>query len=195
MLGGSFDPVHNGHLALAETVAKDYDLVLLIPAALSPFKGSAPGASASDRLDLIKAAIGAKERLAVDDCEIRRGGLSYTADTIADLERRYHIDGRIGLVIGDDLLSSFSRWHRADYILDHTQILVAKREVERASPDAALSYRLIANPPLLISSSDLRLRIAKDETWRPMVPPEVARLIMERRLYGFGKAAEPGVSL
>ncbi|MDR0876816.1 MAG: nicotinate-nicotinamide nucleotide adenylyltransferase, partial [Treponema sp.] len=93
ILGGSFNPLHLGHLFLAEAVlsAFDYDRIILIPAFQSPFKQGFPGmgGNSRDRLDMIAASIAGDPRLTFDDCEIKREGVSYTIDTVRDIIARY----------------------------------------------------------------------------------------------------------
>ena len=110
ILGGSFNPVHMGHLFLADTAltALGYDRIILVPAYTSPFKPGAQGASPKDRLDMLIASIPADNRLTVDDCEIRREGVSFTIDTVKDVIERYRPQGKPGLILGDDLPGIFT---------------------------------------------------------------------------------------
>jgi nicotinate-nucleotide adenylyltransferase len=95
ILGGSFNPIHIGHLYLADTVVSEcgYDRVLLIPARVSPFKQDARAAPAPDRLDMILASVTADPRIAVDDMELNREGVSFTVDTAAEVIDRYRPEG------------------------------------------------------------------------------------------------------
>ncbi len=188
VLGGSFNPVHLGHLALADAVlhAYSYDRVILVPSYKNPFKEAAEGARPQDRLDMLAAATIGDGRFGLEDCEIRRGGVSYMIDTVADLMERYRPEGKIGLILGDDLAESFPAWREAGALADMADIILGRR-LPQAEP-FAYPHRILDNAVLQVSSSDLRRRIAGGEPWRYLVPTLAASLIEERRLYGCGAA-------
>jgi len=192
LLGGSFDPIHLGHLFIADAVLSGlgYDRVVLVPAHRSPFKLAASGMedSARARLEMAAASIAGDPRLALDDCEVRRGGVSYTADTIADVIRRYAPDGKPGLVIGDDLVGDFPDWHRSRDILDMADVVVARR-VGSGKLDAPFPCAQVDNDVMEISSRMVRERIAEKGAWRYLVPA-AARAVIERQgLYGADRPA------
>ena len=187
ILGGSFNPIHLGHLFLADTVlsAPRYDRVVFVPAYKSPFKLAAAGMedSARDRLEMIAASIAGDPRLTVDACEIRRGGVSYTVDTIADIIRRYAPDGKPGLIIGDDLAADFPQWHKSDEILAMADIIIARRTHAGAEPATAsppYPCTQITNDVMEVSSAMIREKIAAGGAWRYLVP-SAARSIIEER--------------
>jgi len=190
ILGGSFNPIHLGHLFLADTVLSElhYDRVVLVPAYRSPFKLTAVGMedSARDRLEMVAASIVGDPRLMVDDCEIRRGGVSYTVDTVADIIRRYAIDEKPGLIIGDDLMEEFSQWHKSDEILAMADIIIARRVHPSAAPAAAVPYPCtqITNDVMEIASGAIREKIAAGAAWHYLVPPAARSIIEVRGLYG-----------
>ncbi|MDR1576290.1 MAG: nicotinate (nicotinamide) nucleotide adenylyltransferase [Treponema sp.] len=194
VLGGSFNPVHLGHLFLADAVlsALRYDRVALIPAYRSPFKLTAANmeSSARDRLELLAASITGDPRLTVDDCEIRREGVSYTADTLESVIRRYMPDGKPGLIIGDDLAAGFLQWHKSDEILDRADIIVARR-LASAEVSCPFPHRRITNEMMEISSAMVRKRIESAGAWRYLVPQAARTIIEDRRLYGFSEEAPP----
>lgn len=193
MLGGSFNPVHIGHLVLAEEVRLrlGYDRVLFVPANIPPHKELAEGASAKDRLRMLELAAEGNPFFRVDGCELERGGVSYTFDTLADIGRRLgsSLEGKIGLVIGDDLVDGFEKWHRYRELPAVSDIVLARR-VARAPQDApAFGYRHteLLNAVLPVSSSEIRRNIAsrpRHGGWRYLVPDSVYRYIKQRRLYG-----------
>jgi len=193
ILGGSFNPMHLGHLFLADTVlsALHYDRVVLIPAYKSPFKLAAAGMedSARDRLEMIAASIAGDPRLTVDPCEIRRGGVSYTVDTIADIIRRYAPDGKPGFIIGDDLAADFSQWHKSEEIQAMADIIIARRT---SASEAVIPYPCtqITNDVMEVSSAMIRERIAAGGAWRYLVPSAVRSIIEERGMYGFAAGTE-----
>jgi nicotinate-nucleotide adenylyltransferase len=179
ILGGSFNPVHKGHIFLAETVVEklDYDLVVLVPAYISPFKQGASSGDdggqkqqAEERLARLLAAVEGKRRLAVDDCELCREGVSYTIDTVADIVERYRPDGRPGLIIGDDLVADFPRWRRAAEIAECCDLIVA----DRTGGGAAVPFPHIrlGNAVVPVSSSMVREKIANGEDWRIFAPEQ-----------------------
>jgi nicotinate-nucleotide adenylyltransferase len=186
VLGGSFNPVHGGHLFLAESVLTGlgYERIVLVPAYESPFKPEARMVSPGDRLDMLAASIPADPRITIDDCEIRREGVSYTVDTLRDLIDRYKPEGKPGLVLGDDLAADFPQWKRSGEILEMADIIIARRI---SSEELSLSYphRSLENDMIGISSQMVRERIEKDENWRYLVPPGARFIIEDRRLYGF----------
>ncbi|MDR3166315.1 MAG: nicotinate (nicotinamide) nucleotide adenylyltransferase [Treponema sp.] len=193
VLGGSFNPVHVGHLFLAESVLSGlgYDRIILVPAYASPFKPDARMVSPEDRLEMLAASIPADPRITIDDCEIRREGISYTADTLKDLINRYQPEGKPGLILGDDLAADFLKWKRSGDILEMADIIIARRI---SSEPAAVSYphRLLKNDIINISSGMVRERIKDQENWRYLVPAGARFIIEDRRLYGFTPQA--GVS-
>jgi nicotinate-nucleotide adenylyltransferase len=188
ILGGSFNPMHLGHLFLADTVlsALHYDRVVLVPAYKSPFKLAAAGMedSARDRLEMIAASIAGDPRLTVDPCEIRRGGVSYTVNTVADIIRRYAPDGKPGLIIGDDLAADFPEWHKSAEVLAMADIIIARRTSVSATP-VPYPCTQITNDVMEVSSAMIREKIAAGGAWRYLVPPAVRSIIEERGMYGF----------
>lgn len=138
ILGGSFNPVHKGHLFLAVQAAEEYgyERVLFIPAHEPPHKILSAGASDTDRLEMLKRALSeyGDNRFVIDDCELKRAGLSYTIDTVCDLEKRYEgtLEGKIGLIIGSDLAADFSKWKKADLLAEKTDIVLGRRPLSDA---------------------------------------------------------------
>lgn len=184
VFGGSFNPVHYGHLALAELVQQklDYDLVIFVPTNKSPLKEAPGGASPEDRLDMLMAALSGNPHFIVDDCEIRRGGLSYTIDTLTDIEHRYQSEHKLGLIIGDDHLASFHRWKNPELIAKKAELLVASRNYAQIA-EFPYPYRAIENPQWFVSSSQIRQRVSISADWTHLVPPQVAAIIKDRGLY------------
>ncbi|MDR0474043.1 MAG: nicotinate (nicotinamide) nucleotide adenylyltransferase [Treponema sp.] len=189
ILGGSFNPIHLGHLFLADAVVSllNYDRVILIPAYQSPFKPDAEGAPPSDRLDMAAAAISGDHRISISDCEIKREGVSYTIETIAEIKKRYQTDGKPGLILGDDLAASFSEWKNAEGIAREADIIIARRHSGGFGVDFPYPYTELNNEIIDVSSGLVREKIRKDENWRYLVPSGVRNIIEERGLYGFVK--------
>jgi len=193
ILGGSFNPVHIAHLALAESVhcALGYDRVLLVPASIPPHKALDSGATAEDRIAMLKLAIADASFLEAEECEIDRGGVSYTIDTVAWLEEKYRdrLEGKIGLVIGEDLVAGFDTWKDAPLLAERTDVIVARRPLEcgslQGARPATFPYRHTAldNALLPISSSGIREAVRLGKSWRYLVPDGVSRYIVEHTLY------------
>jgi nicotinate-nucleotide adenylyltransferase len=201
ILGGSFNPVHIGHLLLADTAlaALGYDRIILVPAHTSPFKPDAGGASPRDRLDMLAASIPADSRLALDDCEIRREGVSFTIDTLKDIIERYRPWGKPGLILGDDLARDFPRWRSADEIAALADIIIAHRLSAENIP-FPYPHKRLDNEIMKLSSESLRDRIANGDAWTYLVSPGAQFIIRDRGLYGLersgpGSGDEPDIGV
>jgi nicotinate-nucleotide adenylyltransferase len=133
---------------------------------------------------MLAASIPGDPRFTIDDCEIRRGGVSFTIDTIAGIKSRYRCEGKPALVIGDDLARGFSLGRKADDIVREADIIIAHREsAEKAS--FPYPYTPIDNPIMELSSASIRERIENRKAWRSLVPPGARFIIEDRRLYGY----------
>lgn len=188
ILGGSFNPLHIGHLQVAEDVAFDfsYDRILLVPAFSPPHKELDDDPGPGERLAMLRDAVEGDERYVVEPCELERGGRSYTIDTVKSISDRYDIEGRPGLLLGDDLASGFRSWRDPDGIAGLCDLVVARRE--GLAFELGYPHRLARNAVLPISSSDIRSRIRSGRPWIRLVPAAVALRIRERGLYGIASA-------
>jgi len=186
MLGGTFNPPHLGHLSIA-SAAHDtggYDTVLLIPTYLPPHKNYTGGATAEDRLSMLRLLKTGRSWLLVDDCELRRGGMSWTIDTIQELYCRYRgrIDGRIGLIIGQDLVAEFHTWKKYRDLLECVDVvLVARPGSVLVAP--AFAHNRLEMPEIDISSSMIRDAVKADKPWSSLVPSAIYDYIVEHGLY------------
>ena len=188
VLGGSFNPVHIGHLALADAVhvTFGYDRVLLVPANIPPHKEMASGATTEGRLEMLKLATAGVDWLETEDCEISRGSLSYTIDTLEYLSKKYEtvLEGKLGLVIGEDLVDGFMKWKNPEAIASMADIIVARRPGSFKSP-FPLPHIQLMNTLLPISSSEIRASIRDGKSWRYLVPDPVYRYIVEHTFYEY----------
>ena len=194
VLGGSYNPIHIGHLMLADAVSLryGYNTVAFVPAFLSPFKDGHSGCTAQDRLAMVKRAIADNPAFYCEPCEIERQGVSYTIDTLQFLKEKYpQCEGKIGLIIGDDLLESFGNWREAARILDYADIIVGNRILDRYSTEQTgcvgniphLRVLRVDNALLPVSSSGIRAAIKEKKSWRYLVPSAVYSYIKEHKLY------------
>jgi len=191
VLGGSFDPPHKAHLAIARAaLASGYDRVILVPALNSPFKDGA-FAPAEARIEALLAAIEDDRQFTVDDCELSREGPSYTIDTLRDLISRYQPDGKPALILGSDLLPDFHKWKDSKEITSLADLLAADRGSENGEYQKR-SFRGMGNgvsmlpiPRSPISSTSIRAQIAAgDPSWEESVPKGSAAVIKARGMYG-----------
>ena len=204
--GGTFDPVHHGHLRLAVEL-REYlgaDEIAMVPCHVPPHRES-PGASSQQRLELLKMATDAEPGLRVDDRELRREGASYTADTLRQIREEIGPDEPLAMVVGTDAFASFDRWREWQGIPDLAHIIVVVRpgaELPSGSVAAQLvSERsaesvdalhatpagrvLVLEPPLLdISATGIRERISQGRSPRYLVPEDVWLKIRQLGLYG-----------
>jgi nicotinate-nucleotide adenylyltransferase len=188
ILGGSFNPIHIGHLFLADAVLSTlrYDRIILVPANISPFKPGVQGASAKDRLDMLMASVPVDAHITIDDCEIRREGVSYTIDTVKDILERYRPEGKPGLILGDDLAKDFHKWRSAAEIVSLADIIIAHRLSAEDIP-FSFPHKRLENEIMELSSGGVRERIMNGAAWSYLVPQGVRFIIEDRLLYGLGE--------
>jgi nicotinate-nucleotide adenylyltransferase len=185
LFGGSFDPIHLGHLLVAGTAREELGLTRLffIPAAQSPFKPESKPAPGRERLRLLRLALAGEAWCEIDEQEIQRGGVSYTIDTVRDFARRIPESERFYL-IGADNVAQLPRWREADELARLTSFVAIPRpgEIEITFP-APFRGRLLKGFPMAISSSQIRARIKAGQPVDHLVPPAVAEAIRNSRLY------------
>ena len=177
--GGTFDPVHHGHLILAREAIETLRLqkVIFVPAAVSPFKKSAPVASGEIRLSMLRAATKDEIGFAVDDCELRRPPPSYTIDTIEDIQRRER-EAEIYCLIGEDNVAELAKWHRFVELEKIVRFVV----LDRTGGPANYSYEIIRRR-IDISATEIRNRVASGQSIRYFVPQAVEEIIRREKLY------------
>jgi nicotinate-nucleotide adenylyltransferase len=187
LLGGTFDPPHHAHLALAHS-ALDHlglDEVRWLPAGLQWQKADTPS-SAADRRAMVALAIEGEPRFRLDDRELRRSGPSYTIDTVRDLQA--HEPAEWFLIIGQDQYANLPTWHEWQALLPGVTFAVASRDGVAPTAPAALAglpHRVAALPlPRIdVSATEIRRRVAAGEPVDDMVPPTVASYIDRHHLY------------
>lgn len=210
LLGGTFNPPHNAHLELASLVCEkfSYDKVIFVPSFKPPHKKIEDEISFENRLKMLCLACEKDARFECDDCEIKRGGTSYTYDTVCYLEEKYKnfLSDKIGLIIGSDLFSGFKYWYRAEELKEKCTLILAGRPEEKLSDfhankalgkfsikednfnveeeklfDSAL---FLENPLLKISSTAVRQMAFNGQDFSALVPEKVFDYIVKGNLYG-----------
>lgn len=193
ILGGSFNPVHLGHLIMAEELAAEFSCgrVVLVPARVPPHKSLDDDPGPALRVAMLRASVSGDSLFEVDDCELTRDGPSYTVDTLLNLRRRYPGEEAL-LAIGDDLAAGFASWREPERIAELAGLVIARRPAAIAEPGgesgpAGFPYphRLAHNSLIPISSSMVRSRIRGRGAWRRLLPEGAARIIADGRLYGY----------
>jgi nicotinate-nucleotide adenylyltransferase len=192
VFGGSFDPIHNGHLQAAESCrqAAALDLVLFVPAAAQPLKPAGPVASAQDRLHMLGLALEGREEFAVSTIEVERGGVSYTVDTLREISATRTGD-RLFLILGADALGDLAKWREPEEICRLATLLVVNRRGAAlpGHPPGASVVR-VEMELVDVSSSEIRDRLRHGAPIEALVPSAVAAYIKERGLYRDRHAAE-----
>ncbi len=182
--GGTFDPVHVGHLILARDAVEQLGLarMIFIPAAISPHKlTSAPSAPMEARWAMVQAAIAEEPAFRADDCELRRDGPSYAFDTVARLRERLAPGTEIFYLIGEDNVRALPTWHRIQELRAIVQFVVFRRRHSAEAPVPAGFPTL--DRVIDISSTDIRMRVASGRSIRYLVPDPVAQIIDAQQLY------------
>lgn len=202
IFGGSFDPVHYGHLMLAEQCREQarLDKVMFVPAAISPFKTNGPIAKDKQRLEMLSLAIAGHSHFEICALEIKRGGTSFTVDTVSQLHAE-NSDAELFLLLGEDSLQSFDRWKDPETICNLATPLVVRRPGQQPVNDGdtvdlsvlknlmdedrfdranelAVHSRMIE-----ISGTDIRQRIAEQKSVRYLLPRSVEKYIETQKLY------------
>ncbi len=201
--GGSFNPVHLGHLIAAECCREQaqLDRVLFMPAATPPHKQGQLLADAADRVAMLNLAVGGHEAFAVSTIEVDRGGVSYTVDTLAVLAERHPHD-TLALLLGPDALAQFPTWREPRTIADRCELVAVERErlddVAAIARDvgladllgqerlAALIAARVRMPAIGVRASDLRAAVASGTSIRYRTPRAVEAFIMSHGLYRDG---------
>ncbi len=188
IFGGTFDPVHVGHLVMADEVLArlQYGQIRFIPARISPHKRGEPAATAEDRLAMLRLATAGRDEFVVDPYEIEQEGPSYTVQTLRHLQESGIVTGKPGLIIGEDLVSRFDSWREAHEIERLADLILVRRPAQdgrHRPPRFDRVHRSIDNVMLAVSATEIRRRVPEGLPFRYLVTPEVYRYIRERKLY------------
>ncbi len=194
ILGGTFDPIHYGHLVIAEDCWYQLalDEVLFVPAGDPPHKRGRAISPSTDRLAMVALAIAGNPHFRLSRVEVDRPGVSYSVDTVARLREELGADTRLFFIMGRDMLRDLPTWHQPDRLAELCEIVAVNRpgypsfdltRLEAAIPRATERIRQLAVPQLSIAASDLRRRVAEGRPITYMTPDAVVRYIQEHRLY------------
>lgn len=187
IMGGTFDPIHHGHLVAASEVASSFDLdeVVFVPTGQPWQKADEKVSSAEDRYLMTVIATAANPRFAVSRVDIDRGGPTYTVDTLRDLRRVYGSEAQLFFITGADALDKILSWKEVDEAFEQAHFIGVTRpgfELSDAHlPDHAVS--LVQVPAMAISSTDVRSRVAAGQPVWYLVPDGVVQYIAKRHLY------------
>ena len=194
ILGGTFDPIHFGHLAIAEAARDrlDLDRVILIPAGRPWLKSGHQVSSPAHRLAMARLAIEDRPGLEMSPIEVDRPGPTYTVDTLVELRRELGSGVELYLILGMDSVRELRRWRDPERLFGMCTVVAVSRpdsvdvssaEIEQSFPGAHGRVRTIRGPMLDISATDIRMRVAEGRSISNCVPPSVQRYIRQHGLY------------
>lgn len=196
IFGGSFDPVHFGHLLLAEQCREQasLDRVLFVPCNIQPHKQDGPRATDRQRIEMLQLGIAGHQSFEVSEIEIKRGGVSYTIETLSELKTEFP-DDELFLLMGDDSLESFPKWKQPKQICELATIVVVSRpgsgevDLDSLKPLASeerfgqILQHKFASRNIDISSSDVRERVGEGQSIRFLMPRSVEKYIETQKIY------------
>ncbi len=189
IMGGTFNPIHYGHLVTAEVVRDKFrlDKVIFVPSYRTPYKGKRDLAPSSHRYKMAKLAIENNGYFSVSDIEIKRKGKSYTRDTMKEFKEKFGKKTKLFFITGADAIDQLPKWKRAKELPTLCEFIAASRpgfKLKRLPPKYQRHTRLIEVPALAISSTDIRKRLKKGETIKYLLPEKVEKHIYKHRFYG-----------
>lgn len=215
ILGGSFNPLHNGHAMLADTIIKElgFDKVLFIPTCVPPHKELAGGTTTQQRLNIVKAFCDSEKSgcFELETCEIDRGGVSYTYDTLSYVQEKYkgQLEGKPALIMGEEIAAEFHKWKNADKVAEMSDLIIVPRypdyfghcvDAYKNKPSDhykgdfnlkfernkfLYTHRYLGIPMLPISSTEIRARIASGKSFKYLIPESVFNYIEKHGIYGY----------
>jgi len=194
VLGGTFDPIHNGHLAVAEEVRSRLSLseILFVPAGRPWLKGDTPISPAKHRVEMVRLAVADKPYYKVSTMEIDRAGPSYTVDTMGELRAKIGAGDELFFILGWSSLAELPQWKEPARIIELCKLVAVPRpgylrpdlrSLETSIPGLGQRVTILDKPEVDISASDIRERVAKGLSISGLVPEAVERYIREKGLY------------
>lgn len=194
LLGGTFDPIHIGHLVVAEEARVRLELaeVLFVPAGQPYLKANTPILAAEHRLQMVRLAIAGKPYFRLSTMEIERAGPTYSVDTISELKGQLDDEDELYFILGWDNLEDLPKWHEPRRLIELCYLVAVPRvsypipdlsSLEKAVPGLSQRLVMLDKPEIDISASVIRERVARGLSIDHLVPKEVERYIREQRLY------------
>ncbi len=194
LLGGTFDPIHNGHIAIAETARKrvGLDEIIFMPAAQTPLKDNNRISAAEHRIEMVRLAIAGKPYFRLSTIEMNRAGPSYTVDTISGLRNVTGDENEIFFIIGCDSLAGFPRWKDPERLIQVCRLVAVPRPgcaipdtdtLEKEVPGISKNVIILDEPLIDISATEIRERVAKGLSISNLVPGLVEEYIRQHKLY------------
>ena len=185
IIGGTFDPVHFGHLITAQSVKeiRNLERIIFIPCNISPHKKENHAENSGHRYEMIRKAVQEVKGFEVSDFEIKKGGISYTVDTLREFRKEF---SEIELIIGFDNLLKFDSWKDPDEILNLAKLVVMKRKIDKVPEEKNKYYNkaIIVDTPLIeINATDIRERVKEGRSIDFLVPETVKEYIYNFKLY------------
>mgnify|MGYP001311733063 FL=1 len=185
VFGGSFDPVHNGHVMIARSALAELELdrLIVMPAAQSPFKPDQALAPAAARMEMLRAAFSGEPEIEISSWELDRGGVSYSIETLRALAAE-HPEAQLFYLIGADHVATLPQWREADALAAAATFVVVPRPgaPEEVFPQP-FSGRYLQGKPMAISASEIRDRLRAGRSVANFVPPPVAQLLNSMQIY------------
>lgn len=184
IFGGTFNPIHVGHLVAAQAVQEklNLDQVIFIPVFSPPHKSSSGIAAPVHRLNMVRLAVRGNPRFIVSNCEVRREGKSYTIDTVLHLQQVLPSGTKLFVIVGGDMLTGLKQWKHIDELQRRVTFVSVNRPGFLAKKSGIRTV-CVAVPGLDISSSDVRRRISAKKSIAYLVPESTARYIRKHKLY------------
>ena len=213
VFGGTFNPLHVGHAMLADTIVRElgYDKVLFVPTYVPPHKDAAKIIDAKHRMKMISrfCASEGDGHFELEPCEVERGGISYTSETLEYLTKKYEgkLSQKLAFVMGDEVAAEFSKWRNPERVAELADLIIVHRYPDVKAMESSLyenkpvgNYKgdfsvkfdlknfaypciYLETPMLPVSSTDIRRRISEGKSFRYLVPPAVFDYINENKLY------------
>jgi len=194
IFGGTFDPIHLGHIAVAKYAKTDLNLdkVIFVPAGCPQLKPRLPAASAKHRFEMVKLAIGNKEMFYASDIEIKRKGPTYTVDTLKSIKKNYHPRSSLWFIVGSDAFSEFNKWENHEEIMRLSNICVVRRsgDIKKLDQLGHLKKLVAENNVVFInritpqiSSTNVKAIIKDANKVKRYLNPEVHDYIVRNGLY------------
>lgn len=193
LYGGSFDPIHIGHLIVASNVVDDLkmDELIFIPSNITPLKNSNLKASNLDRYEMIKRSIEGNDKFSVSDYEITKDGISYTYDTVKHFKNKYP-NTELYFLVGTDRVKDLEMWHKIKELSEMVTFIFSARDTEQLEKIISqnkfynsIKYVILKSPVIEISSTTVRKKIKNKQNINYIVTPECANYIKELNLYEF----------